>query len=193
MENKSHKCIAVTYNMYVTEDGEKVVKDVADASNPYRFISGFGSTLDALENALVELNEGDDFEVVISKDDAFGDYNDELVIELPKEQFEFDGKLAVELGQVVPLRDEHGNIYNATVQEVKDDVLVLDMNHPFAGYDLIFEGKLLGSHEATEKELNDYLNHMTGNGCGCGHCGGDDCDDGCCSSGGHSDCCCGHH
>lgn len=192
MENKSHKYISVAYKMYVDDNGEKTLQEVADEARPYRFVSGLGYTLDALEQALAGLAEGETFAFTIAKDKAFGDYDDQLVVELPREQFEMDGKLGVELGQVVPLRDEAGNIYNATVDEIRNDVLVLDMNHPYAGLDLTFEGKVLVSHEATDKELNDYLNQMTGGSCGCGHCGDGGCSDGCCSSDHHHGCDCGH-
>lgn len=192
MENKSHKYISIIYKMYVMEDGKKVLKDTAEENHPYIFISGMGYTIDALENALVNLNEGDVFNLTIGKDDAFGDYDDNHVIELDKKQFVINGKINISEGEVVPLRDGEGNIFNATVQEIKDDVVVLDMNHPFAGVDLIFEGKVLTIHEATNKELNDYLNAMTGGGCGCscGDCGGG-CDDRCGDS--HCGGGCGHH
>ena len=192
MENKSHKYISVAYKMYVDDNGEKTLQEVADEARPYRFVSGLGYTLEALEQALVDVAEGGTFAFTIGKDKAFGDYDEQLVVELPRAQFENDGKLVVELGQVVPLRDEGGNIYNATVDEIHDDVLVLDMNHPYAGLDLTFEGKVLVSHEATNEELNAYLNQMTGGGCGCGHCGGDGCGDGGCSSDHHHGCNCGH-
>ncbi len=192
MENKSHKYISVAYKMYVDDNGEKTLQEVADEARPYRFVSGLGYTLEALEQALVDVAEGGTFAFTIGKDKAFGDYDEQLVVELPRAQFENDGKLVVELGQVVPLRDEGDNIYNATVDEIRDDVLVLDMNHPYAGLDLTFEGKVLVSHEATNEELNAYLNQMTGGGCGCGHCGGDGCGDGGCSSDHHHGCNCGH-
>lgn len=191
MEKKSHKYISIVYKMYIMEDGVKVLKDTAEADRPYTFISGMGYTIDALENVLVGLNEGDTFETTISKENAFGEYDENHVVELAKEQFVVNGELQVSPGEVVPLRDGTGQIFNATVQEIKDKVVVLDLNHPFAGADLIFEGKVLVSHEATTEELNEYLNAMTGGGCGCGcgDCGGG-CDDGCGDS--HCGCGCGH-
>ena len=141
-----------------------------------------GYTLDALENALIGLSEGDDFEVRIPKGDAFGEYDDQAVVKLPKSQFVDNGKVTVNVGQVVGLHDREGNVYNATVEEIGADEVTLDLNHPYAGYDLVFKGRVITSHEASEAELNEYLNQMTGGGCGCGHCGGG-CDDGCCSDG----------
>ncbi len=188
MESKQHKFISVTYEMSVIEDGKKVVKDSADESNPYELVSGLGHTLPALEEALVKLGVGDTFEVTVPMDQAFGEHDDDLVVELARGQFEINGKLNVELGQVVPLRDEHGKMYNATVQEINGKVIVLDLNHPFAGHDLMFEGKVLSTREATDEELNAYLSMLAG-GCGCGH-GGCGCDDDGCSSGCHSGCGC---
>ena len=52
MENKSHRLIAVDYEMYVDDDGQLELKEVTSAGRPFRFVSGLGYTLDALENAL---------------------------------------------------------------------------------------------------------------------------------------------
>lgn len=190
MENKSHRLIAVDYEMYVDDDGQLELKEVTSAGRPFRFVSGLGYTLDALENALIGLSEGDDFEVRIPKGDAFGEYDDQAVVKLPKSQFVDNGKVTVNVGQVVGLHDQEGNVYNATVEEIGVSEVTLDLNHPYAGYDLVFKGRVITSHEASEAELNEYLNQMTGGGCGCGHCGGG-CDDGCCSDG-HQGCGCGH-
>ena len=74
-------------------------------------------------------------------------------------------------GNVVPLMDSEGNRLQAQVVSVTDSHVTVDLNHPLAGENLHFKGKVLEVREATEEELNALL----GGGCGCGS--GCSCDD----------------
>ena len=113
---------------------------------------------------------------------------------MPKNIFLIDGKFDSERvveGAVIPLMTAEGQRINGSVVEVKDDVVVMDMNHPLAGCDLNFVGEVVTSRLATNEELAEVARMMSG-GCGggCGSCGGgcgdhecgDDCgcEGGCC-------------
>ena len=112
--------------------------------------------------------------------------------------FEIDGRFDAErifAGNVVPLMDADGNRMNATVVEVGNSNVKVDMNHPLAGEDLTFVGEVLESRTATNEEIQGMINVMSGEGCGCGcdSCG-DDC--GCDGEEGHEGSCgsgCGCH
>ena len=68
--------------------------------------------------------------------------------------FEIDGKFdseRIKEGNIVPLMTGDGQRVNASVVEIKPDVVVVDLNHPLAGADLIFEGEILESRPATTK------------------------------------------
>ena len=119
------------------------------------------------------------------------------MIDLPKNIFEIDGKFDSErvfAGNVLPLMNADGNHLNGTVVEVKEDVVVMDFNHPFAGKDLHFVGTVTESREATNAEIQEMANMFSG-GCGggCGDCCGS-CGDGC-EDGNHHEggCGCGCH
>lgn len=192
METTPNKYITVAYELYTTEDGERDLVEKADREHPFQFISGMGTTLDAFESQLKDLKIGDKFEFTIPFAEAYGDYDDEHVIDIPKNIFEIDGKFDAERifdGNVVPLMDADGNRMNGTVVEVKAETVVMDMNHPLAGEDLTFIGEVLESRAATNEEIQETINAMNnGGGCGCDCCGdGCDCDDdsegGCCSGG----------
>lgn len=187
MDLKDHKLIAVAYEMYVMEDGEKVLKEKAEEASPYTFISGLGYTIDELEKAVFPLEAGTEFNITVPHEKAFGEHKEELIVELEKEQFVIDGKLDIAEGDIIPLRDPDNNVFQATVEEIGDKTVVLDMNHPYAGCDLIFEGKVLSTRQATEKEINSFLTLMTGGGCGCscGDCHHEGCGSGSCGCDGH--------
>ena len=94
---------------------------------------------------------------------------------------------------IIMLNDAEGHQFYANVGEITEDKVVLDLNHPHAGKDLIFEGTVMEMRDATNKEMESILKLMSGEGCGCGcdSCGGG-CgeheaeEDGCCGGG------CGH-
>lgn len=192
METVENKYITVAYKLYAIENGEKDFTEEAPAEHPFQFISGLGLTLEAFEDQVRDLNKGDKFDFTITCTEAYGEYDDQHVIDLPKQIFEVDGKFDNERiveGNVVPLMTGEGQRVNGTVSEVKDDVVVMDMNHPLAGCDLNFVGEIVESRPATNEELQEIVQMMNGGGCGCGcdscdsECGGEhECNgnDGCC-------------
>lgn len=179
MQEVENKYITVAYKLYAIEDGEKDFIEEATQEQPYEVITGLGLTLDAFEDQVKGLKAGDKFDFTITKDDAYGDIDEAHVITLPKEIFEVEGKFDSERiieGNIVPLMTAEGQRINGTVKEVKEDSVVMDMNHPLAGCDLNFTGEVIESRPATNEELAGIAQMMSGGGCGCG-C--DECGDGC--------------
>ena len=180
MDKKEYKSIAVDYKLYVIENGEKVLQEETSAGNPFRFLSGFGMTIPGFEAAIAPLAVGDKFDFTLSKDDAYGDYYAERVLDLDKEMFCIDGKFDDEhiyVDAIVPLQNQDGNRFMGHVLEISDSKVKMDLNHPLAGKELNFVGSVVESREATNGEIQAMINHMTGGG-GCGGCGGG-CNGGC--------------
>lgn len=73
-----------------------------------------------------------------------------------------------------------GQRINGSVVEVKDDVVVMDMNHPLAGCDLNFVGETPKTVLPPNDELSEMARMMSGGGCG-GGCNCGDCSSECCS------------
>lgn len=118
METLGNKYITVAYDLYTTEDGERDLVEQATAERPFQFISGLGTTLDSFESQVAGLATGDKFEFTLTAEEAYGEYVDEHVIELPKHVFEIDGKFDSErifAGNPIPLMDSEGNRLNGTV------------------------------------------------------------------------------
>lgn len=189
---ESNKYITVAYKLYTIEDGERELIEEAKVDHPFQFISGLGTTLESFENQIVNLKKGDNFDFTIPSGDAYGDFDDDHVIDLPKHIFEVDGKFDAEMikeGNIVPLMDSEGRRLNGTVMEVKEEVVVMDMNHPLAGADLNFVGEVVENRAATNEEVQGMINMMSGGGC---NCGCDDCGDDC-GDHGHDHGGCGGH
>jgi len=176
---ESNKYITVAYKLYTIEDGERELIEEAKVDHPFQFISGLGTTLEPFENQIVNLKKGDKFDFTIASEEAYGEFDDDHVIDLPKHIFEVDGKFDAEMikeGNMVPLMDSEGRRLNGTVMEVKEEVVVMDMNHPLAGADLNFVGEVVENRAATNEEVQGMINMMSGGGC---NCGCDDCGDDC--------------
>ena len=182
MKITNNAVVNAEYELFVDGDnGELELMEKATHENPLNFIFGVGMMLPKFEQNLRNLESGESFDFSISSEDAYGEYDDEAVIELDRQVFEVDGKLDEEMvfeGNVVPLMDSDGNRLQAQVVSVTATHVTVDLNHPLAGENLHFKGKVLDVREASEEELNALF----GGGCGCGSggcgSGGCGCDDG---------------
>ncbi len=196
---KPNKYINASYQLYDVTDGKKELLEETTADQPFTFISGLGLLLDAFERQVVDLEQGSEFDFVLTPAQAYGEHSDEHVVELDKETFYIDGQFDeknVFVGAVIPLQNEDGNRFNGQVTSVTDTAVTVDLNHPLAGRTLNFVGKINENREATNDELSQFVGKVTGQGegCGCGGncgCGGDE-GDGCrCGNGDGGECGCG--
>ncbi len=179
------KYITVAYKLYAPMEGnEHELIEEATRKVPFQFVSALGMTLDAFENQIAQLEAGQNFDITLSESDAYGPYVPEAVQKVPAEIFEIDGKIDsryIYEGAVVPLQNSDGERFNGTITEITDKEITVDLNHPLAGKTLNFVGEVIESRIATNKEIQDALNQLTGNGCGgCGGCGGGSCGEGGC-------------
>lgn len=171
MKISTNKFVSLSYDLNVGEDEERELMERATEENPLEFIYGTNSMLEAFEKNLDGLTEGDSFDFVLAPDEAYGEYDDEAIVDLPRNIFEQDGKLNEEVifeGNIVPMMDTNGNRLNGSVVEVKDDVVKMDFNHPLAGETLNFSGKVLAVRESTPEEIAALFAPQGGCGCGCG-------------------------
>jgi len=175
------KMVSVTYELKLDgKDGD--IFEKAGKDSPLIFLYGSGMMLPAFEGGLSDKNSGDTFEISIRAEDAYGEVNEEAIVDLPKNIFMVEGKIDEELitpGNSVPMMSTSGQRMEGLVVSVNDDTVQMDFNHPLAGEDLHFTGEILDVRDATPEELSAA--YSTG-GCGCGSGGG--CSDGSCGDGG---------
>lgn len=181
-----NKYITVAYKLYAIEDGEEdpEVLEECTAQHPFQFISQLGVVLPAFEAGVTAVGKGEKFDFIIPCKDAYGEFNEEMMFDVPKSIFMQNGKIDdryIYEGAVVPMQGEDGSRFNATIIEIKDNEVTIDLNHPRAGVDLHFVGEVIENRDATNEEVADLLNSMSGCGGGCGGCGGGcgSCDGGC--------------
>lgn len=188
MEIELGKFVSVIYDLYSADsekEGNPEIMEQATVEHPFAFIYGYQQVLDAFEKELVGKSQGDSFDFSLTPDQAYGDYEDGLVVDVPRETFVIDGKFdekMVYVNAVLPMHDAEGNHMYGSVVSINDQFVKMDFNHPFAGETLHFVGKIVEVRDATEEELNPPTH-------GCSCCGSDCGDDSCgCGEGGCNGC-----
>ncbi|NQU87832.1 MAG: FKBP-type peptidyl-prolyl cis-trans isomerase [Mariniphaga sp.] len=179
LEIATNKMVTLTYDLRVDDINGELIEQATN-ENPLQFLYGTGMMLPKFESELSGMTKGNPFQISLSKTDAYGDVNNEAIVELPKHVFLVDGKFDDELikvGNAVPMMSSNGQRLNGLVLEITDETIKMDFNHPLAGEDLFFSGSILEVRDASEEEINQMLNPA---GCGGGSCSTDNCDDGSC-------------
>lgn len=171
------KYVELGYDLYeVAPDGNEKLVHQTDADDPEKIV--FGVTrgmIVPLEKAIEGLPVGGEFDVKVKAEEAFGPRDPEQIATLDREIFIVDGKFDdehIKKGALVPMMTADGYRINGLVTEVTADKVTMDFNHPLAGKDVRFKGKIIAVREATPEELKPA------GGCGCG-CNSDSCGDGC--------------
>ena len=103
MEKKKNQFIAVTYQLYTLNNNKKELVEEATAEVPFQFISGFGITLDHFENQLINLQQGDEFNIKLTPEQAYGSFKEENIFDLEKEIFTLTESLTKKTFMKVPL------------------------------------------------------------------------------------------
>lgn len=153
------------------------MEEEATSEDPFVFISGFGTTIPGFEKEIEKLSKGDSFDFTIPCAEAYGEYVDARVITLARDIFTvngvFDANMIYE-GAIIPLQNEDGMRFMGKVLSIDDANVKVDLNHPLAGYDLNFAGNVAECREASNEEITQMINRLSGGGChgGCGGCGG---------------------
>lgn len=158
--------VTLTYDLSVTDDNEqKVLVEQAESEEPMVFLFGHSGLPEEFERQLDGKNSGDAFSFSLTPDQAYGDYDPQAVVQIPKQVFEIDGKVddqMLEIGNYLPMADNEGNHMQAKVVEVGDEMVTMDFNHPLAGMVMHFDGKIEDVRPATAEELSH--GHVHGDG-----------------------------
>ncbi|MEJ7692991.1 peptidylprolyl isomerase [Daejeonella sp.] len=152
MKIQPNSVVALTYDLYTKENGEEVFVEKADEQNPLVFLYGVGMMLPKFEENLQDCSAGDTYDFHLVTADAYGTKDENAIAELPIDMF---GEMEKpEIGSVLPLQDNEGNNFRAQVKAVSDAAVTVDLNHPMAGQELHFIGKIISVREATAEELD---------------------------------------
>jgi len=148
---------------YILKDNEGNILDQSDDGS-FVYLHGALNIIPGLENALTGKAAGEELNVKVSPEDAYGVRTEEHIQEVPKEMFEEGADIQV--GMQFHAQGPNGEMLVVTVSDVKDDTIIVDGNHPLAGMELNFDVKIVEVRDATDEEMEHGHVHSAE---GCGH------------------------
>ena len=169
MQIAPNAVVTVTYELYIDAEGENQdemeIVEVVGEDEPMVFIHGMSGLPESFEAQLVGKTVGDDFSFSVDSEDGYGDIDPDAIVNLPKDLFVVDGQLMEDLlqvGQFVPFNNEENQPMTGRIADIGEDYVVVDFNHPLAGRQMHFEGKVIGVRPATADELDHGHVHGPG-------------------------------
>lgn len=179
------KYVELAYEILVVDNQGEAQVFKFDREQPDCFV--FGQDLSMIEGFarhIEGLEQGSAFDFTLAPAEAFGERNDDMILELEKSIFNVDGEFDSEKvyeGAWVPMQTDEGYRVNGLVTKITDDNVTLDFNHQLAGETVRYRGEVILVRDATPEELNPKhhcgcgCDHDHGHDCGCGHDHGHDC------------------
>jgi len=126
---------------YTGKFNDGTVFDASTEDEPLEFVIGEGQVIPGVEEAVIGMNPEESKEAVIPPEKAYGQYHDDMVVEVEKDKF--PEHIQPELGLELELKQENGESVFVVVTNVSDEEITLDANHPLAGKDLTFDIQLM--------------------------------------------------
>ncbi len=189
MKIQKNAFVSLTYELRTEGAANGPLVEKVDTERPLKFVYGSGLMLPVFESRISNLEAGNSFEFSLTPEEAYGEYNNDAVVNIPKDVFVVNGELRTDLlkiGNHVPMMGDGGQRLDGRIMDITDTEVKMDFNHPLAGETLYFAGQILEVREATEEEL--HPRHCGG---GCGGCGGGSCGGGCGDNASDGGCNCG--
>jgi FKBP-type peptidyl-prolyl cis-trans isomerase SlyD len=174
MKVAKDKVVSLTYELRLdNKDGEVV--EMLKSDGPLVFMYGSGNLLPKFEENINGMLAGDQFDFDLTAVEAYGEKDNDAIVDVPISVFEIDGRIdnnMLQLGNKIPMQDTSGNKLTGTVMVITKDSVKMDFNHPLAGNRLFFKGEIINIREATDDELHHGHAHYSGSCDNCESCDG---------------------
>jgi FKBP-type peptidyl-prolyl cis-trans isomerase SlyD len=140
----------ITMNFTLKDDDGNIL-DTTDSGGPFSYLSGNNMVLPKLEEAVSGMIIGTKKHLKLDAKDGYGEYNDDAVQAVGKENFPED--FVLEAGREYMASNPDGVQMPFIITSVEDETITIDFNHPLAGKNLNFDIELLDVRDATAEEL----------------------------------------
>ena len=147
--NIADKCVVSFHYTLTNDDGEQL--DASSGKDPLKYLHGASNIVPGLEQALNGKKAGDALKVSVQPKDGYGEVNPEMVQIVPPSAFE--GVDDIRPGMQFQAEGAQGQVQLITVEDVTDDGIKVNGNHPLAGQVLHFDVTIEDVREASEEEL----------------------------------------
>ena len=125
---------------YTLKDTDGKVIETSKGNKPLTYVHGQKSMIPGLEKQLAGMKVGDEKNVRVKPEDAYGLVNKNAFLEVPKEKLPTNG---LKVGAMLATKSADGQVAMVRVHEIKEKTVVMDMNHPMAGKTLVFDVKIV--------------------------------------------------
>ncbi|MGI9533553.1 MAG: FKBP-type peptidyl-prolyl cis-trans isomerase [Thermodesulfobacteriota bacterium] len=149
----------VTIHFNLTDDDGKII-DTSEGKEPLVYMHGTKSLIPGLEKELIGKTTGDKMQVTVQPEDGYGNVNLELIQEVPRSAFQ--GVNDIQPGMQFEAKSPEGHKQLVTIQEVGENNIKVNGNHPLAGKVLHFDISVEDVREATEEEIAHGHAHAPG-------------------------------
>jgi FKBP-type peptidyl-prolyl cis-trans isomerase SlyD len=133
------------------EDGDVIQQSSDEQTGPLSYVHGYSPILPGLHRGMEGLNQGDSKQVTVPPEDGYGVADEDAVFEV--DRAELPNPENVKFGDEIVAEDEEGNEFAMHIIEVHDDFVVVDTNHPLAGYTLVWNVTVRDVRDATPQEI----------------------------------------
>jgi FKBP-type peptidyl-prolyl cis-trans isomerase SlyD len=160
MKIEKNKTVSLIYELRENNPEGRII-EALDETRPLTFIYGSGRLLPVFESNIHSLVKGDIFRFALNSEMGYGEKREDMIVNVPIAVFENDGIInedVCQVGNEVPMMDTDGNPLNGIINEITDTYVKMDFNHPMAGLDLFFSGRIVDVRDATLEEISG-MNH----------------------------------
>ena len=146
MQIEDQKVVTLHYTL--TDNEGRVIDKSDDGS--FAYLHGAKNIIPGLENALSGKSAGEELNVSVLPEEAYGVRDDSMLQQIPKNMFEDTSQIAV--GTQFHAQGPNGEMLVVTVMEVEEEHVMVDGNHPLAGVELNFDVKIIDVRDASDEE-----------------------------------------
>jgi peptidylprolyl isomerase len=131
-----------TVKVHITvwlEDGTDFVR--SRDTDPFEFTLGQGEVMPNFENAVIGMEVGETKTITLPPDDAYGERHEDLLVSVKKR--DFPESIIPVVGELLRVRLKGSDPIEVTVMDINEDTIILDGNHPLAGYSVTYNIQLV--------------------------------------------------
>lgn len=145
------KHVVIDY-VLTDEDGDTIQQSSDEAIGPLAYVHGYSPILPGLHKGLEGMSAGDKAKVNVPPEEGYGAADEDAIFEV--DRAELPNPEGVQFGDEIVAEDDEGNEFTMHVVEVHDDFVVVDTNHPLAGYTLVWDVSIREVRDATPQEID---------------------------------------
>ena len=158
MKIAENAVVTLEFKVY-DNDTNELLEDTKEVG-PFFYIHGIGAFVPKIEEGLEGQERGFKTVMTLSPEEGYGEYDEELIEEMNKADFEEFDDIYEGMEFIADMDD--GSEQQYVITSIEDDIVTADGNHPFSGRNLRFEVEVTGVREASEVELEHGHPHFEG-------------------------------